>query len=163
MFKTHVEKLPRGYKDTEHLENLRVSEPGLKEYIVQKHHPRGWKDQAHRRALSRSNPLKKPKQPRKAKPPSIESIMHAIIHQEVVKQTQDPSSPRRTPRNVKDMSQVLGITDNQAEEIKSQGSPRLRAKAVGAAILNMRLPASCTRGMSDVSNKRFSSRQVYGF
>jgi len=163
VYKCHTAMLPRGHKDATHLENLRVSEPGLKEYIVQRHRPRGWKDSAHRRALSRSDPQKPKKNAsvKASKPPSIQTIMAAIIQQEVTR-IHAPSSPR-SPRHGPDMGKVLGISETQVSEIKSQGSPRLRAKAVGAAILNMRLPSSCARGVNDVSNKRFSSRQTYGF
>lgn len=103
--------------------------------------PAGHKNGVHLKQLRKSDPVKKRKKSNKG-PPSIQSIIQAIMNKE-----EAPKSPR-SPRNAKAVKQVLGITSQQEAVIANQKSPRLRAKAVSAAILGMRPLTSCAKAMS---------------
>jgi len=133
------EKLPKGWKDAEHEEALRQSNPAKVEHTRAVHKRRGHKNKAHKAAQKASDPQKKKKT---TKPPSIQSIIASIMQKE-----EAPKSPR-SPRNAKAVEKALGISSAQEAAIQAQSSPRLRAKAVGAAILQMRPLTSCANVMA---------------
>jgi len=74
------------------------------------------------------------------KPPSVQSIIRAIIDKD-----EQPPSPRMS--NTRAVEKALGITSQQEAAIAAQASPRLRAKAVGSALLALRPLSSCAGTM----------------
>jgi len=145
------EKLPRGYKDCHHLKAQRLSDPYRCPHPQMQRRP--LKSAAHMQAQARSDPMRSKKRAaKKKKAPTIQSIIQSIIHKEDIKEATSPRS--HSPRNTRAVHKALGITDEQEAAIKAQGSPRLRAKAVGVAVLNQRPITSCAKA---ISNSRYGS------
>jgi len=154
------EKAERGWKEADHLHNLRMSNPvrmaNPNASMRNTSCPNGHKGAVHLKQLRKSSPVKK-RQSKKTSQPSIQSIIQAIIRKE-----DEPKSPR-SPRNERAVKKMLGITTEQQTIISQHTSPRLRAKAVGAAILSMRPLSSCARPAISSSPRSMIKQPRPGF
>ena len=95
------------------------------------------------------------------KPPSIQSIIAAIITQESI----SPPSPRHCPRDNVELACLLDLPEGALQQ-----SPRMRAKAIATGVLKARPLASCAvspknkgKGATRVWQLNAQPRVINGF
>jgi len=134
-------KEPKGRKDAAHLLHLRISNPCKTSKNSDDrvpHVPRAYRDDAHLANNAISNPVKTKAITEKKM--TVKQIIKAIMKKEEVKEQHMPKSPKMGSREA---NKLLGISEEHAFAISKQASPRLRAKAMSCAILNLRPLEMC--------------------